>query len=182
MKQLFFILCVSVLLFSCKKEYSYEGGPTSNPTYYLTATVDGVPLTFNVDNEATYTISSSGFNALELIGFASTDVNDNTNITLDINYDDPANPPGVGTYSEQDDHIFVTGLYDFNSADSVYTAGEASFISVRPLTITITSITNNIVEGTFSGAFYATDANTNLILNPVSYILITNGKFRLPLP
>lgn len=176
MKQLVFILCISVLLFSCKKEYSYEGGPTSNPTYYLTATVDGVPLTFNVDNEATYTISS-GFNALELIGFANADPNDNTNITLDIHYADPANPPGVGTYTGQTNDYFVTGVYDYNDADSVYTAG-INNISVSPLTITITSIKNNIVEGTFSGAFYPTDINTGII-NPNRFILITNGKFRL---
>ena len=180
MKQLVFIFCVSVLLFSCKKEYSYEGGPTSNPTYYLTATVDGVPLTFNVDNEALYTISSfPGYNALELIGFASSDLNDNTNITLDIHYDDPNNPPGVGTYTGQTTDYFVTGVYDYNDADSVYTAGSNN-ISVSPLTITITSIANNIVEGTFSGAFYPTDTNTGII-NPNRYILITIGKFRLPL-
>lgn len=177
MKRLLLILCVSVLLFSCKKEYSYEGGPASNPTYYLTATVDGVPLKFNVDNEATYTISG-GTNALELIGFASADPNDNTNITLDIHYD--ATPPGVGTYTGQTSNNFVTGVYDYNDPNTIYSTG-LNNVSVSPLTITITSITNTVVEGTFSGAFYATDPSTTLIKSPPSYILITEGKFRLPI-
>jgi hypothetical protein len=176
MKRLLYILSISVVMFSCKKEYSYEGGPTANPTYYLTATVDGVPLKFNVDNEAAYTLSS-GLNALELTGFASADPNDNTNITLDIYYD--VTPPGAGTYTGQNNDYFVIGIYDFGDPNTVYTAG-INNISVSPLTITITCIVNNVVTGTFSGAFYRTDVNTGII-DMNNYILITEGKFRLPL-
>jgi hypothetical protein len=176
MKRLLYVLSISILLFSCRKEYSYEGGPTSNPTYYLMATVDGVPLEFNVDNEAAYTISSST-NVLELIGFASSDLTDNTSIILDIHYDDVT--PGVGTYTGQTDDYFVTGIYDFNDPDNLYTAGATSALSVQPLSITITSIADNIVEGTFSGAFYLTDGDGNV--SATDYIIISNGRFRLPL-
>ena len=175
MKRLLYILSLSVILFSCQKEYSYEGGAIPTSTYYITATVNGTPMAFNFDGTAAYTLRS-GLNALELSSFAVADPSNNTSITLDISYD--TNPPGVGTYTDQTNDYFVTGQYDFNSQDSVYTAGQVT-PSPSPLTITISSIANNVVTGTFSGAFYPTSITTGLA--SADYILISDGTFRLPL-
>lgn len=182
MKRLLFICCVSVLFFSCKKEYSYEGGPVTTNEYYITANIDGVSREFNFDTEAAYTTASGGYSVLEMTAFASADQADNTNITLDIYYDPATIPaPGVGTYDKQTDDYFEIGIYDFNHPDSVYVADNASsIISVQPLSITITSVSATIVEGYFSGAFYLTDVNTG-DTDPSKYVIITNGKFRLPL-
>lgn len=180
--RLLYILSVSVLLFSCKKEYSYEGSPVTTNEYYITANINGADREFNFDTEAAYTTASGGYSVLEMTAFASADQADNTNITLDIYYD-PAtvSAPGVGTYDQQTDDYFEIGIYDFNDPDKVYVADNASTItSAQPLSITITSVTPTVVEGYFSGAFYLTDVLTGTT-DANSYVIINNGKFRLPL-
>lgn len=183
MKRLLFICCIGVLFFSCKKEYSYEGDPVTTNEYYITANINGADREFNFDTEAAYTTASGGYSVLEMTAFASADQADNTNITLDIYYDQAGGvpPPGVGTYDQQTDEYFEVGIYDFNDPGKVYVADNASIItSIQPLSITITSVTPTVVEGTFSGAFYLTDVLDGTT-DANSYVIINNGKFRLPL-
>src|SRR4051812_12869588 len=100
MKRLLYIAFISVVFFSCKKEYSYEGGPVTTNEFYITANINGEDRSFIFDPIALYT-TVDNLPVLELAAFGSADPNDNTNITLDIYYDQAGGvpPPGVGTYN-----------------------------------------------------------------------------------
>ena len=45
--------------------------------------------------------------------------------------------------------------------------------------ITVSSISNNVVRGSFSGAFYRKDLNAGPG-TPNEYVLVTEGAFNLP--
>lgn len=181
LQYLVFIVIGIVVLFSCKKEYSYEGGPVITNPYYISATINGKDTSFVYNTLATYTTALS-YNVLELSAFASKNTSDNTSLTLDIFYDAATvPPPGAGTYSMQTGDYFVGGVYDYNDPNLVYaTTPPTGTINLQPLTITVSSITNKIATGTFSGNFYLTNKGSGLAQS--TYITINNGKFRLPIP
>lgn len=180
-KRLLYALSISILFFSCAKEYSYEGGFVKTNPYYITANINGTDREFNFDAVGAYTMAS-GLPVLELTAFINDDDTDLTSITLDIYYDPNTTPsPGVGTYDDQTDDYFVTGFYDYNDPDFLYAAGTSDFPpSIQPLSITITFINSEVVEGTFSGAFYRADKDDNGNVYS-DFVTINNGKFRLQL-
>lgn len=182
-KKLVFILCLGSFFVSCKKEYSYEGGPENYETNnnYIKFNVEGVgDKLFKIGAVAMRTTDGAGDITIDLLGYASTDVSNLEGIHLTIFYNTNITP-STGVYREdyQGNEYLIEGNYNPNSPTYVYTAGYGYTSSVQPLTITITSITATRIIGTFSGAFYKTDPVT-LAFFP-EYFTITGGQFNLPI-
>jgi len=183
MKQLVLIAVMGVLLASCSKEKSFESSTNSgagggNTTNYIIAKINGVLTTFNVNDVAKLTDFGSGLSSLSITGLASADPSNTQAINLSINFFNIT--PAVGTYTQDysgSDYL-TAGVYNPDSATVVYTAGISTSTAV-PLSITITKLDNNEIEGTFKGAFYKTDVSNG---SPSSdYITFTEGTFRLPI-
>jgi hypothetical protein len=180
MKPTVLIVATAFVLASCQKERSFETSTASpgggSNTYFIEAKVNGTLHTFDVNAVAKMTDFGSGLKSLSITGSASATATDLEDINLSINFLNVT--PTIGTYSENDStsKYVAAGIYNPNSATTVYTAGVATNSSL-PLSITITKLDSTQVEGTFKGAFYKTDITSGA---PTSdYITLTEGSFRL---
>jgi len=182
MKPIVLVAVAAFVLASCQKEKSFESstgtpGGGSN-TYFIEAKINGTLHTFDVNDVAKMTDFGSGLKSLSITGSASTTATNLEGINLSINFFNIT--PATGTYSENDsasDHV-TAGVYNPNSATTVYTAGITTN-SPLPLSITITQLSSTQVEGTFKGAFYKTDITTG---SPTTdFVTMTEGSFRLPI-
>jgi len=182
MKQLVLIAVAGLFIISCSKEKSFEtstGAPGGgNTTYFITAKINGKLTTFNENDVAKITDFGSGLKSLSITGSASSNPTSLQGIDLSINFFNIA--PAVGTYAADSSatDFMTAGVYNPDSATVVYTTA-ASASSVSPLSITITKLDNNEVQGTFKGAFYRTDISTGSTSS--DYLTFSEGSFRLPI-
>lgn len=168
MKKIFiFASTLAVLASACKKS-----GSSSSSTYYIKGNMNDTAMTFNVDAAAHLT-TMSGFTTLAIIGSVSNPQN-LQGISLNIN-NTPSNKPIVaGTYTESTTDFVVGAVYNPGSSSVVYGA-PVNPNPTNPLTITITSIDNNTVKGTFSGDLYYTNTTTGSFGSTKK--TFTNGEF-----
>ncbi len=131
---LFLILVCSVLFFSCKKEFSVEGGLSSSGTWQFN---DASKLyTGNIDTafiQATGTTKS-----LSLIG-RSTD--GQQNFLLHLYATDSFT---VGTYKAS---LFQSDFQYFSASTFIYQADQF----IGEFIVTVTALSNNTITGIFSG-------------------------------
>lgn len=154
-KIIFAVFVVSTLLNACRKEYSIEGAggklAVGNWEFMTNAHYMG-----NMDSA--YIISTGSSNELHLEG-TSNDGSQKFNMVL---YSDSFN---VGSYKAS---LFQSSFDYTTTAKTIYEAGQ----TVGEFVVNITSVTNGLIVGTFSGK--AMDS-TNKILD------ITLGKFKATL-
>jgi hypothetical protein len=164
-KSLFFLLGMSVLLFSCKKSASSgNGGGT------ISASINGVNETFNTDASAlqvnaagTYNIEVAGYHgaagASDQLAFSIGGTQAIKSGTYQYSY---ANPN-----SDAVDLIFV----QYSSG------GNNQFVSdpsntTNPVTVNITSISSTNIQGTFNGVLPSFSGGSGTET-------VTNGKFNV---
>jgi hypothetical protein len=179
MKFLLLILAIITTLFSCRKELSYEDVNGERSRYYLKCKIDGIEREFNFSTLALTHGYGPEDSVLAITGFSSTSLEGQESLTLNIYYTDLT--PFEGTYEEDytgTEYSLLSGIYDADSTDIIYTAGYAS-TSDFPLQLIITERTETEISGTFEGAFYFTDIDDGEV-HP-QYLTFTNGIFRVKL-
>jgi hypothetical protein len=155
---LIFSLVIFAIFSSCKKN-----NPSANPGNYITATVNGSNLTFNIGAEALVESSSAGYR-VEITGREGV-AYDASQILVVISGSSPI-PAGVysnGTAGPDQ----VSLLYALTNVAAYQAVG------VGP-SVTITSITGTNVQGTFNGVLMLASGST-----AASTATITNGKFNV---
>lgn len=146
-------LTVTLVFFSCKKDYSDEDGKIPGIIESTWEFKSGGQQ-FNGDMDSAYVQSAAGFSALSMIG--SRPLNQSGEIILQIIGDNI----GTGTYTSAD--IFFQ--YSENGSILYQTIpGQTSDFS-----ITITQIDTSSISGTFSGTVKDSQGNSHNI---------TDGKF-----
>jgi hypothetical protein len=189
MKKIVLFLAITFAVAGCQKELHFETAPSpanennagdnAGSEYYMTLKLDGNPRRFTFSNVALLSDLGTGGKNLTFIGLAQPSNVSMEGLHLSVYFLRGA--PTTGTFQQGDhtgDHA-LSGDYNANSAQFGYFAGVHS-PSIAPLKITISSITNSVVKGSFSGAFYKKDLNgTPGTIN--EYVLITEGAFNLPI-
>ncbi|GAA4085751.1 hypothetical protein [Mucilaginibacter panaciglaebae] len=163
-KVLAFVSCILVLFASCKKDKQQA------PTYYITADVDGVPVSFTTNNLAKLskaTLIQS--NKLYLYGAAGLDENSDV---ISINITEPQALTQGSTYTATIDDTHYVGITYVTGPFSPTRPNQyTSYFDDGGMGITITSLTDKGIEGTFRGTL----AN----INNGTEKKLTNGKFKL---
>jgi len=163
-KVLVFISCIIVLFASCKKDKQ------QTPAYYITADVDGVPVSFTTNNLAKFSKATlTQNNKLYLYGAAGLDENSDV-ISIDISEPQPITQGSTYTAIIDDTHYvgiaYVTAPFSTTRPNQYI-----SYFDDGGMGITITSLTDKGIEGTFRGTL----AN----INNGTEKKLTNGKFKL---
>ncbi|MDO6434814.1 hypothetical protein Q4E93_29650 [Flavitalea sp. BT771] len=165
-KILLFTVTIALFSLSCKKS------STSGSPYYIKASVDGTPKTFNVNAMAMK--MSVGMTSISVVGNVKSAA-DLEGINITINNSPSGKPIVAGTYSESDATDFAAAaVYNPGSQTIVWGAGDYPN-PPHPLTIVITSIDDKTIKGTFSGDFYYT--NTATAQFGPDKKTFTNGEF-----
>lgn len=168
MRQLVILSIASLLLFSCKKG-------SSNPTYYMNATVGGKAETFDLQPVASDQ-TGLGFSTITVTAYANTSTGESIILTLD---NTPSGAPVLtGTYSDSSTQYNVTAVYNQTSS-TYYLAGTNVFQAAKGTSLNIANhykfvintLTSTVIQGTFSGDFFL---STNSTAPPIT---ITNGSF-----
>lgn len=159
------IICVVALLVSCKKDKNQA------PVYYITADIDGAPVSFTSNNLSRLTAGTNGGSLatnseLYLYGAAGLDENSDA---ISIMVSEPQTI-GTGTYRGGADDSrsisiqYLTGPFTTNGSNEY-----VSDLSDAGMSVTVTSVDAKTVQGTFKGVLYHNGAQK----------AITNGKFNL---
>src|SRR5687768_5161540 len=160
-------LAVTLVLFSCKKDYSDEDGKIPGVIESTWEFKSGGQQ-FNGDMDSAYVQSAAGFSALSMIG--SRPLNQSGEIILQIIGDNIS----TGTYSSTD--IFFQ--YSENGSILYQTIpGQTSDFS-----ITITEIDTSSVSGTFSGTVRDSQGNSHTITDGKFSVAMTQDFNPGPLP
>lgn len=149
-------LCLLLVLFSCKKHST-----STNTVGTLTVTIGGKAQTFNVGAEA-HLDNSSGFYTLGIIGVQSTGTANSMILTITS-----SSPITAKSYTDADSEAQMSYTL---AAGSIYQDDGTDGTSA---TVTIKSISNTNVQGTFSGTLAlisGTGASTETL---------TSGTFNL---
>jgi len=152
---------------SCKKDKNQA------PVCYITADIDGTPVSFTSNNVTRLTVGTNGGSIatnsnLSLYGAARLDENSDA---ISITVSEPQTV-GVGTYrGGADDSRFVSIQYLTGPFTTTGSNEYVSDLSDAGMSVTITSIDTKTVQGTFKGVLYHNGAQK----------AITNGKFNLML-
>lgn len=158
---------LAIAALSCKKS-------GSSGSYYIKATVNGIPKTFSTLAKASKQ-DTLGATVFYILG--ATNPSDTESVDLEISNSPSGKPIVAGAYSQLDYTDFaVFGAHAFKT--TIFGAGYVSH-PANPFRITISSITGNTVSGTFSGDFY--DLSTGLIQSNTPFETFTNGEFRVQL-
>ena len=155
------ILCALVFAIACKKDAAGN--------YYMQADINGVNESFNnnvfaqeYSGDITAAFSVSGSNAA---------LHHRLLISVGHTYNRKVT---TGTYDKTSvDSLFFPGLSFTINDTTVYGSGVRPE-NPYPVSITINALTNTTVSGTFNGIVYSPG-------NPADSMLITNGKFYVPL-
>ena len=131
------LVLFTTLFYSCQKEYSFEGVVTPPGTWQFND--DTKLYTGNIDTA--YIETSGTTKTLRLIGRSSTD--NKQNFLLQLYATDSFT---VGTYTAS---LFQTDFQYYTQATTLYQAD--ALTGNGQFTVTITSIGNNSVTGTFAG-------------------------------
>jgi hypothetical protein len=163
-KVLVFVSCIVVLFASCKKDKQQA------PSYYITADVDGVPVSFTTNNLAKLSNATlTENNTLYLYGATGFDENSDA---ISINVSEPEVITQGSTYTGSiDDTRFVAIAYIAGPFSATRPNEYVSYFDDGGMGITITSLTDKSIEGTFRGTMLNTNNGTEK--------KITNGKFKL---
>ncbi len=159
------LLTIALLLIysSCKKS-----DPVA-PANTLSATVDGVAENFSI-GQTTYLSNGLAPDAdLSIFGSEGSGANSlNLAITIEAN-----NTIATGTYTNADVNNagFISITYSIGPATTNFDFYTSDPTAKYPTTITITSISNGNVQGTFSGQLP--------LYNGTAIKTITDGKFNL---
>jgi hypothetical protein len=164
---LFSLFCILAAI-SCKKSSS----PSSDASF-ITATMDGKGKTFNVHPMAIRSLAGA-VTSIDIFGSASAAPSQES-LGIAINNSPGGKPIAAGTYSETSsvDYI-VAGVYNEGSSSIVYGTGLYPN-PANPFHVTISSIDNSTVKGTFSGDFYY--INTITGVTQTVKRSFTNGQF-----
>lgn len=173
---LFLLITVSIVLFSCQKELSFEDNGVPVGSYYLKCIINGEERTFSYSATAVTYGYQAEDSVLTLMAFSSADADARESISLNIYY--TSQTPGPATYSGAytGDAYIIYGIYDADSTDITYTAGRTAQ-SISPLEIVLTTRTATEITGTFAGTFYSMNRTTGE-MHP-EYVTITDGEFNL---
>ena len=156
---------------TCTFSVTFAGAPTP-PMDFITANVDGVATTFNINiagvNDNT---SLPGFTILNLSGDASATGNEAINLT--VTKSGTSIGPGIYTVNQAPGTIVVGNYTD--PANDDYIAQPDGTTQPTPFTIVISTITATRVTGTFSGP-----VKDNSGMGP-GVKQINNGQFSVPL-
>lgn len=187
---LFFTSAFSIILFlSCSKSSSSANQTSPKDSIFIACTIDGVPLTFNFRDTAY--VNNTTFNGKPseiyiLQGFQTytpydTPLLDSAGILEMAIVVNAGTQAQTGTYSESDTSYFVDCYYKKFDYQATYEGGTAAYDSglvyhtsiVNPFSITVSSITDTTISGSFSGDVF-------MGLNPIyPKVTITGGKFYL---
>ena len=166
----FALICVAALLFfSCKKE---KDEPDSSS--YISFKMDGVQKNFQAKSVAVK-VTQGELNSIAFTAYQDT-------ISAEFVYiqvTQKDKPISTGTYMDpgpnSEDLLVIAGYMPANQDPvKTYSAGLQEDNNPR-LQVTITSLTDKNVTGTFSGTFYDNDGD-----GPGTSA-VTEGKFSLPL-
>jgi len=167
MKKIFILSAfLAVISISCKKSNS------GNNAYYVTANIDGTAKTFNTHVTA-FKSTQNGLTVLSIVGFTTAAVNSES-MSITIGNNPNGSPIVAGTYTELNTNFLTVGEYNPGSTTFFYGSGLIT-PPVNILTVTITSIDNNTVKGTFSGDVDYMDVATST--PGTTKKTITNGTF-----
>lgn len=154
------IALIAITLFSCNK----SSNTASSSSNSITAIIDGVSTTFNIHPTA-IKITNSGVNDLSISGLQDNSTNANV-IGIVIS---GSNPITNGTYTSSNINNMGGISYLTNTSDYYMTTGAPESLG----TVTINSITNTSVEGTFSGNVEYNCCGTPSIKS------VSNGHFKV---
>jgi hypothetical protein len=192
MKRLSSVALLSFLLFACQKDLSYqeEGGvsggvnspaiaaPSDSSAAYYVKFKSGKELEqFNFNTKA---LLSDAGNAKSLVLQASANADNVKKESIRLYLTFLSGSPVEGTYKQGDPEFkyLVSGSYNPADANFTYSAG-LNPATELPLSITITSITNGVIKGSFKGAFYKHDLTTGILTS--DYNNYSEGEFNLPI-
>jgi hypothetical protein len=191
MKKISSLLLLSLPFFACQKELvdnnrgvsstanvtnSLANPSNLNSAGYMNVKIGSELSSFNSDGTASVSELGAG-KSLKLVASLTTDANTSETIQLYINF--LSGSPAAGTYTQGDRSFsyVLNGVYKTAEAKA-YSAGMTPSAE-QPLSITITSITDTEIKGTFKGAFYKHNLSTGEISSS-DFISITDGAFTLP--
>lgn len=163
MKQLIILSILAIIIgLSCKKGSST---PTAANTISIKATFDGKEQTFNVNAKAS--LDTSGpFYMLIITGQQTTNI---ASWRIKVQTMPKKQPPAINTYTNVD---INTQMEIYLAQDSTNQSYETDLTGASPSgTLTITSLTDTHVKGTFSGVVLATSSASQ------PQKVITNGTF-----
>jgi hypothetical protein len=171
MKTICVSLFIALTFFSCKKD-------NTEITYGIKCNINGVPKTFNILSNA-HREEDNGYKSVSILGMNNGSTEEYfTGIIINM----PSQKAiEAGSYLDASHDFELLFTYALSYSGPEYEAGrtlydEAQYRGVpisNPLKVTITSITNEVVKGTFSGDFYF-EADPN-----AEKKTITNGEFAL---
>lgn len=164
-------LIASLTFLSCSKSKDDDNG------YYIKGKMDGISFNYSAIAFAQIFNLGSGSTSHVFVASNAANADPGETLTLSINTFG-GTTLGVGEYKENNpgiDHI-AGGVYNPDGGDIVWGSG-IYFPSVQPMIITITSISDNEISGTFEGALYKQDSSIPAVYN--EYKLVTEGEFKL---
>ena len=175
MKNLLIIPAVIVMLFSCKKKDSTPASTTSTTTppvttastYYIEANINNALVRadkiISVQSDSGYNSFDAWTTTLGMLKYVNTSTAQNWSINLSYNLDSIVVPR---TFNDNDGNMQI--MYFPPGAATAYSNDQYE----PTTTLTMTSKTNDILEGVFSGKLYSTGT-------PRDSMIITNGKFKV---
>ena len=190
MKRLTSVALVSLLFAACQKDLDYQmqgseattqeavvAPVDANTGYYVKFKTGNDEASFQYDAKAVLAESGTA-KSLLIQGSAVPGESDKESIRLYLSFLNGS--PAVGTYKQGDPsfNYLVSGSFNPGTTEFSYSAGLTPSTEL-PLTITISSIENGIIKGSFKGAFYKHDLKTG-VLSSKEYIQYTDGEFNLP--
>jgi len=162
-------ICIAFIFCSCGKKSTPTPAPAV-PVKGIYATIDGKNSTFNYKDSILFAHNS--FYQLEVTGYNA--AGSDTSIVFGFGITSTS-PLIVGTYALTGSPTVIYLYYQATAANSYYRSYSANASSIYPASITITAVSNNNIQGTFSGTFIVNGGSGN----PNNLSVITNGKFDL---
>ena len=157
LKKLLFVSLTAFVLFSCAKEKNASGSPSSSGAYHLTAKFNGTLVDFSTSLAAEKYLDPTNGYTISVLGIGGTTSTPLPSFDFIIHSDSEIK---AKTYNEATDVMLVSySDKNFNNYDE-----DGQF------TITISSISNTEVRGTFSGKMIASGS--------LEVINVTDGSFK----
>jgi hypothetical protein len=191
MRRLTSVALLSVFLFACQKDVNYlnQGATQAIATADKAASENTGDyfVKFNAGNGVeNYQFNTSAFlgdagTAKSLVLQASANPDDPKQESIHLYLSFLSGSPAVGTYKQGDPAFktLVSGSFNPVNPNFTYSAG-LSPVTESPLTVTISSISNGVIKGTFKGAFYKHDLSTG-VMSETEFVDYREGEFSLPI-
>lgn len=172
MKRILVSAALIICFLSCEKSKEDDG------SYFIKATINSTEINFR--EQAKALISHGDLTgSIVMSADKEKDALGPSNLILRFVNNNTAIKKGTYTQTSNNGLHFITSTYN-PGGDAIYYVYEAGINhkAQPPLTLTITELTNNIISGSFSGAYYHSLPNDTLHFT--DSVIITNGSFRLP--